>query len=110
MPRISQYYGIAIYMYLILRIKRAKVCGPFSLDLTFNDGTRKCVNLKPLLRGPIFQPLKKAEFFKSVKLDTVCGTVCWPNGADFAPEALLALKPMRPPYEKGKKARKTKDK
>jgi hypothetical protein len=95
---------------MILRIRKAKVCGPFVLDLTFNDGTRKCVNLKPLLHGPIFQPLKKAEFFKSVKLDSVCGTVCWPNGADFAPEALLALKSMRQPSEKGKKTGKTKEK
>jgi hypothetical protein len=94
---------------MILRIKRAKVCGPFSLDLTFNDGTKKCVNLKPLLRGPIFQPLKTAEFFNSVKLDTTCGTVCWPNGADFAPEALHALKPMRTTPGKGKKARKAKE-
>jgi hypothetical protein len=94
---------------MILRIRKAKVCGPFALDLTFSDGTQKCVNLRPLLRGPIFQPLKKADFFKAVKLDSVCGTVCWPNGADFAPEALLALKPMRQVSEKGKKARKTKD-
>ncbi len=80
---------------MILRVVKAKVCGPFSLDLTFNDGIRKCVNLKSLLRGPIFQPLKKAAYFKTVKLDRTCGTVCWPNGADFAPEALHSLKPTR---------------
>lgn len=79
---------------MILRIDKVKVCGPFSLDLTFNDGTRKQVNVKPLLRGPIFQPLKKEEYFCKVRLDATCGTVCWPNGADFAPEALHALKPM----------------
>lgn len=78
---------------MILRIVKAKACGPFSLDLTFNDGTRKRVNVKTLLRGPIFQPLKKAEYFRKVKLDATCGTVCWPNGADFAPEALHGLNP-----------------
>jgi hypothetical protein len=80
---------------MILRIVKAKVCGPFALDLTFNDDTRKCVNVKPLLRGPIFRPLKDADYFKAVRLDRVCGTVCWPNRADFAPEALHALKPAR---------------
>jgi hypothetical protein len=88
---------------MILRIEKAKVCGPFALDLLFNDGTRKCVNVKPLLRGPIFQPLKKTDYFKSAKLDGTCGTVCWPNGADFAPEALHALKPLRGKSAKGKK-------
>jgi hypothetical protein len=82
---------------MILRILNATVCGPFSLDLAFNDGTRKCVNLKPLLEGPVFEPLKRRPFFDKVKLDTTCGTVCWPNGADFAPEALFALDSISEP-------------
>lgn len=80
---------------MTLRIEKAKVCGPFSLELSFNDGTQKRVNVKPLLCGPIFQPLKKVKYFKAMKLDRTCGTVCWPNGADFAPEALHALKAAR---------------
>ena len=77
----------------ILRITKARVCGPYSLDLTFNDGTRKAVNVKSLLQGPIFEPLKASEYFARVELDPVCGTVVWPNGADFAPEALYELTP-----------------
>jgi hypothetical protein len=38
--------------------------------------------------------LKDEEYFRKMKLDAVCGTVFWPNGADFAPEALYALKPL----------------
>ena len=73
---------------MILHVTKAVVCGPHSLDLTFNDGTQKRLNLLPLLNGPIFQPLKDPDFFAQVSLDPVVGTVVWPNGADIAPEAL----------------------
>lgn len=76
---------------MILRITKATVCGPFRLRLTFNDGVEKVVDLKDELTGPIFQPLRDRTFFDQVVLDLVCGTVAWPNGADFAPEALHEL-------------------
>jgi hypothetical protein len=78
---------------MILRITEANVCGPTSLTVTFNDGARKTVDIEPLLHGPVFEPLRKPEFFAKVALDHVCGTVVWPNGADFAPEALYELVP-----------------
>jgi hypothetical protein len=76
---------------MILHIVEAKVCGPQLLRLAFNDGTRKTVNLGPLLSGPVFEPLRGPVYFERVELDRVCGTVVWPNGADFAPEALHEL-------------------
>ena len=76
---------------MILRIGEARVCGPHSLRLTFNDGTTKQVDLRPLLGGPIFEPLKDPAYFATMTLDPLCGTVVWPNGADFAPEALYEL-------------------
>jgi len=45
----------------------------------------------PLLSGPIFEPLKVPQYFARVELDPVSGAPAWPNGADFAPEALHAL-------------------
>jgi len=76
---------------MILRIDEARVCGPHSMRLAFNDGSVKQVDLSPLLKGPVFEALWDPTFFASATLDPVCGTVVWPNGADFAPEALLAL-------------------
>jgi hypothetical protein len=76
---------------MILRVTEAEVCGPQLLRLAFNDGTRKTVNVRSLLVGPVFQPLHDPGFFAQVVLDRVCGTVVWPNGADFAPEALHEL-------------------
>jgi hypothetical protein len=76
----------------VLRIREARVCGPHLLRLTFSDGSNKQVNVRPLLEGPIFEPLRDPAYFACVTLDSICGTVVWPNGADFAPEALLELK------------------
>ena len=79
---------------MILRIREARVCGPHSLRLSFNDGTTKQVNVRPLLDGPMFEPLRDPAYFACVTFDSVCGTVVWPNGADFAPEALHELEPQ----------------
>ncbi len=76
---------------MILRVTQVEVCGPHSLRLLFTDGTSKLVDLLPLLEGPVFEPLRDPGYFSQVKLDPVCGTVVWPNGADLAPEALYAL-------------------
>jgi hypothetical protein len=76
---------------MILRITKADVCGPQMLRLAFSDGTERTVNVRPLLVGPIFEPLHDPAFFAQAVLDRVCGTVVWPNGADFAPEALREL-------------------
>jgi hypothetical protein len=76
---------------MILRIREALVCGPHSLRLTFKDGTTKQVDVLPLLDGVIFEPLRDPAYFASVTLDLICGTVVWPNRADFAPEALHDL-------------------
>ncbi len=78
---------------MIMRITDVKICGAHALDLVFNDGTRKIVDLEPLLDGPIFEPLKDPNYFTCAALDPICGTVVWPNGADFAPEALYELTP-----------------
>ncbi len=76
---------------MILHILEAKVCGPHSLSLVFNDGTHKRVNVLPILEGPVFEPLHDPAYFARVVVDPVLGTVVWPNEADFAPEALYEL-------------------
>lgn len=73
------------------RVVKAETCGAHSLDLTFRDGTRKRVDLLPLLEGPIFAPLRDPGYFARVELDPIAGTVVWPNGADIAPETLYEL-------------------
>jgi hypothetical protein len=81
---------------MILRIVKSEVRGPYKLQLTFNNGTHKTVDLRPLLQGPIFEPLRDAAYFSLGRVDPVCGTIMWPNGADFAPEALYELAAQEP--------------
>lgn len=80
---------------MILRITDARVVGPHRLSVVFNDGVRDTADLRPLLEGPVFEPLRDASCFAQVRLDPECGTVVWPNGADLAPEAIheLVLEP-----------------
>ena len=75
----------------ILRIIDMEQVGTYSLKVTFNDGTTKRVNLRPLLWGDVFEPLRDPDQFSNVYLDEEMGTIAWPNGADFAPEAIYEL-------------------
>ena len=56
------------------------------LRLRFNDRTEKTVDFSPWLQGEVFRPLRDVSVFK--KFFVAGGTVCWPNGADIAPETL----------------------
>lgn len=73
---------------MIVHINAAKVVGPHSLELVFEDGLRKRVNLRQELNGAVFEPLRDPAYFAQVSVDLNSRTVAWPNGADFAPDFL----------------------
>lgn len=78
-----------------VRIRAVEVVEDHVLRLTFTDGSLRDVDVGPLLRGPVFEPIRRdpAEFRK-VRVDPECGTVVWPNGADICPDVLyLGLPP-----------------
>ena len=68
----------------------AEYVSGFLLDITFDDGTRKVVDVSQWFRGPIFEPLRKKSYFKKFFMDPP--TIAWPNGADIAPETLYEAK------------------
>jgi len=78
----------------ILHVLEVEVIRDFTLRVEFNDGTVKVVDVKPLLTGPVFEPLHDPAFFARVTIDPVAQTVVWPNGADLAPEALHELESL----------------
>jgi hypothetical protein len=77
---------------MIIHITKVKIIYPYSLEIHFDNGTLKHVNLRNELYGPIFEPLRDPKYFAQVKLDPDSRTVTWPNGADFAPDYLYELK------------------
>ena len=65
---------------------RAEYRGGFRIHLVFNDQSESTLDFEPWLDGPVFEPLKKASYFRRFFLEG--GTVVWPSGADIAPETL----------------------
>jgi len=69
------------------RIVSVRPLDGYRLEIVFADGVRGVVALKDRLFGPVFEPLRDVTFFRQVTVDAY-GAVCWPNGADLAPDAL----------------------
>ena len=73
----------------LISVTNAKYIDGYIIQLFFDDGKVKKVNLEKHLNKPIFKPLKDIEYFKKFKLNPF--TIEWDNGADFAPEYLYEL-------------------
>ncbi|MCJ7812010.1 DUF2442 domain-containing protein [bacterium] len=63
----------------------------YKLKIRFEDGHVKLVNLGSHLDGPIFEPLKDLQYFRSFKVNPEIDTVVWPNNADFSPDFLYEI-------------------
>jgi len=84
---------------MIIHVTKVEVVGPYSLDLTFDNGSRKRVNLRHELYGEVFQPLRDPAYFAQAYLDPDSRMVAWPNGADLAPDFLFQMEPEERPAE-----------
>jgi hypothetical protein len=71
------------------RVTRVEALRGHRLLVEFSDGVQGEVDLSDRLFGPMFEPLEDPEFFALVRVDDF-GAVCWPNGADLAPDGLYA--------------------
>ncbi len=76
---------------MFLHILTANYLNHYKIAIEFNNGYHGVADLSDSLTGKIFEPLQDINFFKQFKVDEELGTICWENGADFAPEYLYFL-------------------
>jgi hypothetical protein len=74
----------------IPHVMEATYVSGYLIELIFNNGVRKIVDFEPYVRrGGVFAALRDMAYFKRFFIDL--HTICWPNGADVAPERLYEL-------------------
>jgi len=73
---------------MIPRVVAARYVRDYIVYLQFQDGTEGLVDLGAELYGEIFEPLKDHALFQQFYIHPEFQTLCWPNGADIAPEFL----------------------
>ena len=75
-------------IYTDIKIIKAKTLEPYKIELEFNDGKIKIVDLEGILYGNVYGPLRNPDLFNELRVNTEISTIEWPNGADFHPETL----------------------
>ncbi len=81
----------------MIEVIKAEYLAEYKISVLFNTGEKKEIDLSDSLIGPVFQPLKNPEYFKTFKINF--NTIEWENGADFAPEYLYQLDRTETPLE-----------
>ena len=61
------------------RVVDVEHLGDFQLRLTFSDGLVRELEFEGVLQGEVFEPLSNRAVFAQVSVDTVAGTIAWPN-------------------------------
>jgi hypothetical protein len=74
----------------IPHIVEAEYTRDYVIKIKFDDGAVKIVDIESYVeRGGVFSKLRDKEYFKRFFIDL--NTICWPNGADIAPERLYEI-------------------
>lgn len=73
----------------LLNVTKVKVAGPGVLEVTWNDGVTRTVDLRArMTRHPVLEMLAVPEVFRDVSVVPGGGGVEWVNGADFSARSL----------------------
>ncbi len=72
----------------IHRVHFFEIVSPYTLFVSFEDGTAQTIDFHPVRAGELFGPLRDLDVFNQVRIDPEAHTLVWPNGADFDPATL----------------------
>ena len=71
----------------LVRVRSVQVLEGFTVLVTFEDDSKREIDLEPYLHGPIFEPIRNdPQRFRSVRVEG--NTIGWENGADIDPDVL----------------------
>ena len=84
--------------FILVDVTDVRVLSRYVLELTFDTGETRVIDVEGWLTGPMFEPLlADYSMFTAVRVDPDAGTIVWPNGADLSPSGLyVASKPAIP--------------
>lgn len=84
--------------YPLVDVTAVRVLARYVVELTFDDGAVKVLDLEDWLTGPAFEPVRDDyDMFCAMAVNAESGTLEFPNGADLSPAALyLKAKPVVP--------------
>ena len=71
-------------------VVEAKIIKDYTVKVVFDDLKRGIIDLRKYLGKGIFKDLLDKKKFRQMKVDAELGTICWPNGADIAPDRLYS--------------------
>ena len=70
-------------------VPEARPVDGYRVCIRFDDGVAGEVDLAALMTFEgVFAPLRDPQHFRELRVAPELGTICWPNGADIAPETL----------------------
>lgn len=68
------------------RAKSVEVLDGFRIKVGFRNGEIRIFDVTPLLKYPVYQPLKDSAYFARVFVSQ--GVIQWPNEVDISPDTL----------------------
>lgn len=67
----------------INRVRSFEIVAPYTVRVHFDDHSEQTIDLRPILAGELYGPLRNPDLFNQVQIDPEVQTLVWPNGADF---------------------------
>ena len=72
---------------MLWRVVKVHALPDYHLEIEFADGVSGVLDYSHVLWGPVFEPLRDPARWAEAGIDEE-GVVCWPNGADLAPDTM----------------------